>query len=170
MSERKETVYFLDTSALIPKLTMGHADHQRISQALGRSRAFIDALVLEEYLAGVKDDAARRREWIDIQRQFAVVPFGAESSLLAAKIFRICKEKNVVPKSDNQQKQRVKADISIIADAVLARADVVLFADGNFAAIGNALEKEDLGLEYEIPEFRDLKTIPYQPELPSVGL
>lgn len=170
MSARKsaKTVY-LDTSAFIPLVEASHKLHKRVEAYLLSLEAYqaIDVVVLSEYLAGCDQNADRDFLVAKYTRQFRVPSFDARSAKVCSELFRILKSAGRIPRK-GEERQITKADLMILADAIVNGADEFIFNDKYFLLYLDVLPKAVCN--YPLPKFTKLSEVSdilVQPQMPG---
>lgn len=160
MAARKtQTAVFLESSVLIPLLESGNSLQPRILSHLTSQNAAvaIDTVVLSEYLAGLdqtidKNDVVER-----LAKQFRIHTFDASTAIVCAELFRLLKSKGMIPKQKSDR-QVTKADIMIMASAIVSGVDEFMFEDGHFSSYPDILPTDICG--HKIPSFVRAQDIP----------
>ncbi len=160
MATRKiNTTVFLESSALIPMLDSGNAIQARILAHLKTMNAHvgIDTVVLSEYLAGL-DESTDKAEVVErLSKQFRVYSFDAHTAIVCAEVFRILKAKGQIPKAKSER-QITKADIMIMASAIVSGSAEFIYNDGHFSSYPKFLPTVIHG--HGIPVFVRAKDLP----------
>ena len=160
MATRKtQTTVFLESSVLIPLLESGNPVHSRVLSHLTSQNALvaIDTIVLSEYLAGLNDSIDKNEVVERFARQFRVHTFDASTAIVCAELFRILKSKGMIPKQKSDR-QVTKADIMIMASAIVSGVDEFLFEDGHFSSYLRAFPSDICG--HKIPSFIRAQDLP----------
>ena len=160
MATRKtQTSVFLESSVLIPLLESGNPLQSRILSHLTKQNASvaIDTIVLSEYLAGLNDSIDKNAVVERFAKQFRVHTFDASTAIVCAELFRMLKSKGMIPKQKSDR-QVTKADIMIMASAIVSGVDEFLFEDGHFSSYPRALPTDICG--HKIPVFTRVQDLP----------
>lgn len=160
MATRKTQMsVFVESSALIPMLDSENALQKRIVAHLSAQNALIsiDTVVLSEYLAGLGESVDKSEVVERLSRQFRVHTFDAHSATVCAEVFKTLKDKGQIPRN-RSERQITKADIMIMASAIVSGAAEFLFNDGHFAAYPAFLPSDICG--HKLPTFVRAEDLP----------
>lgn len=159
-----------DSSAFIPLVTPSKPLHNKIVSYLRNAKAMlsIDTVVLSEVLA-VSDQEVDRADLVEkYSRQFRVFPFDVYASRVCAELFRILKAAGQIPRQ-NAERQITKADLMILASAMVNKVTEFIFEDKHFSQYPNLLPETICG--YSLPVFKRLSDLPdvmMQQEIPGL--
>lgn len=161
MSARKfvQSAY-LDSSAFIPLIDASNSLHNKIVNHLKETQLFpgIDTVVLSEVLAGV-DGSVDRDELVEIYtRQFRVPSFDAQAAKVSAEIFRLLKSAGQIPRGKGMERQVTKADIMIVATAIVNSAAEFIYEDKHFKRYPELLPEKICG--FPLPKFTRASDLP----------
>lgn len=149
---KTQTTVFIETSALIPMLDRENAHQKRIIAHLSSKQALasIDTVVLSEYLAGLSNATDKSNVAEHLSRQFRIYTFDAQTAIVCAEVFRVLMANGQIPKNQSNR-QITKADIMIMASAIVSGASELLFNDGHFRSYKKFLPDPICG--HKLPEF-----------------
>ncbi len=120
----------------------------------------VPSVVVAEFLAGIADERSAAVLAV-LERRFRVAPFDTPAAVVAAKIWRKVKSENAglleELKDGGSSRPKIKADIQIIATAVVRKADRIITHD-------TGLQKLAQGWIEAVP----IPDIPTQGEFPII--
>ena len=160
-SSKPQKVVFVETSALIPMLGQESTIQARILQYIktGKATVCIDTIVLSEFLAGTDKSEDKNEITERLSKQFRINTFDTHTAMVCSEIFRILKSKGQIPKPKSKR-QITKADIMIMASAIVSGANEFMFCDGDFKAYQKFLPQDIY--KHKTPTFIRAQDLPPQ--------